>query len=193
MGVYVTNGLKRFGYVTDIKIGGFFSPSSRHILCGSHTRKMRLQPTIRSDVGAINDCDEKAADCPFCPGGPLYRKYSQYRSQKSFMAKLGQLEAELRMDEQGLRETILTDVVNAATSDGDAYRDRRNAARAVHSAVEFLVKNAILHSTPKILNIVSKNIVLHFEVKENTFYPEMLNIVSPQAIEQVAEYWSLDN
>lgn len=158
------------------KLGGFFSPTSRHVLCNNHRRGMLLQPALKSTFGFADDCSNPAHACPFCPGGRLHGKYSQYRSQRKLSDALELLEAELQIDEKGLRETILEDVVLAAENEGDAYRDNHNAAKAVALAIKELSRIAVADGET-----------------EHGKQPHLLlfyQIVTPQAIELVRKSWA---
>lgn len=160
------------------RVGGFFSPTSRHILCKQHTRGLCLQPAISSDIGGEDDLnDPEYAPCPFCEGGPLHGKYGQYRSQKALSRALELLEAGLRLDEDNMRETLTDDISATAITDGDAYRDNRNAERAVNAAIEEAKQTAMLDG----------------ELEEHPWFPDMLEVIRPAAIEQVRGYWNQDN
>ena len=157
-------------------IGGFFSPTSRHILCKRHYRGMLLQPAIHTDIPIIDDISSYP-DCPFCKGGKLHGQYSKYRSQRKLSRALELLEAELRLDEEDMRQIITDDLAIAAITDGDAYRDHRNAERAVQDAVKEAKQNAMLNG----------------EFEECVWLEDWFDICAPAAIEQTAGYWNQDD
>lgn len=120
------------------KIGGGHSPTSRHVLCPKHTYGMCLQPALRGNPGnPVKDDFQPGTECPFCKGGPLYKHYHTRPSMDVVMHDLAVLEATLQLQEKPeLREEVLDELVTAGISEGDAYRDNRNALRAVKTAIK---------------------------------------------------------
>jgi hypothetical protein len=75
-------------------VGGYFSPTSNHILCYHHLRtpptlefSYNCQPAFAEDV---KSGEFKA--CPFCKGGLLHGQFHRYRSVRRWERVLQELE-----------------------------------------------------------------------------------------------------
>lgn len=172
MSVVVISGDMVYGALT-VKIAGSYSPVSRHILCDKHTRGIPLQPFIVSTQGIDLHEPNPVLPCPFCPGGKLHGKYNLYRSKHKLTRALERLEAELVLDERGLRQAFLDELVVTAENDGNAYRDNRNATVAVSNAVMELMQIAKADG----------------DTDNEPFLLDFYEIVMPQAVEDVKNSW----
>jgi hypothetical protein len=74
--------------ITGIRSTGLYFVTDHVLVCGHHSRGMKLQPFSSYD----RECGYGKFDCPFCSGGLLEGTFYLHRSQKAVLAALEKLD-----------------------------------------------------------------------------------------------------